>query len=128
MKLLQIATPFVFLLPAVATLGQQTTGKQPRVLCGFDALPPVIQRHLKEEYGSWKVQEPADLSPRARERWKSEKPLECPGIAVGYFESAQTPSYALCSSQRGTPMGDISSLYLARGQGSPTTKPEFLTS
>jgi hypothetical protein len=95
MKLLRMATPLIFLLPAVTTLGQQTTGKQPPVLCRFDSFPPVIRRHLREEYGSWKVQEAADLSPRARERWQSEKPFECPGIAVGYFESAQTPSYAL---------------------------------
>jgi hypothetical protein len=61
----------------------------------LDSLPPVIQRHLREEYGSWTVQEVANLSPRARERWNSEKPLECPGIAVGHFESAQTLSYAL---------------------------------
>jgi hypothetical protein len=94
MKLLRIATPFILLFPVVTTLGQHTAGKQPPVVCRFDSLPAIIQHHLREEYGSWKVQEAADLSPRARERWKSEKPLECPGIAVGYFESTQTPSYA----------------------------------
>ncbi len=95
MKLLRIAMPFIYVLPAVVTFGQQTTDKQRPVLCRFDSLPPVIQRHLMEEYSSWKVQEADNLNPRARERWKSEKPLECPGIAVGYFENAQTPSYAL---------------------------------
>lgn len=90
-----LATPFIFLFPAVVALGQQTTAKQTRLLCRFDSLPPVIQHHLREEYGSWKVQEASDLSPRAHERWKSEKPLERPGIAVGYFESVQTASYAL---------------------------------
>jgi hypothetical protein len=59
------------------------------------SLPPDVQIRLKGEFGSWKVQEPADLSPRAHERWESEKPLQCPGIAVGRFENAKTPSYAV---------------------------------
>jgi len=94
-KLLRIIVPFIFVLRAVPTLGQQTTGKQTPVLCRLDSLPSVIQRHLREEYGSWRIQEAANLSPRARGRWESEKPLECPGIAVGHLESAQTLSYAL---------------------------------
>jgi hypothetical protein len=64
-------------------------------LCKLESLPSEIQNRLKEGYSSWKIQEPTDLSPRAHERWESEKPLECPGIAVGHFESAKTPSYAI---------------------------------
>lgn len=95
MKLLRVVVPFIFVLPAVPTLGQQATAKQAPVLCRLDSLPPAIQSHLREEYGSWKIQEASNLSPRARGRWGSEKPLGCPGIAVGHFESAQTLSYAL---------------------------------
>lgn len=95
MKLLRMATPLIFLLPAAATLGQQATGQQPPSLCRLDSLPLAVQRHLSQDYGSWKVQEVANLGARARGRWESEKPLECPGIAVGYFESAQTLTYAL---------------------------------
>ncbi|HEV2304253.1 MAG TPA: hypothetical protein VGR93_01930 [Candidatus Acidoferrales bacterium] len=95
MKLLRLVVPLIFILPAVPTLGQQATGKQAPVLCRLDSLPSVIQRHLREEYGSWKIQEASNLSPRAKGRWVSEKPLECPGIAIGHFESAQTLSYAL---------------------------------
>jgi hypothetical protein len=58
-------------------------------------LHPDLQSRLKEEFGSWKIQEPADLSPHAHERWESEKPPACPGIAVGKFEDAKTPSYAV---------------------------------
>jgi hypothetical protein len=60
-----------------------------------ESLPSDIQNRLKGEYGSWRIQEPTDLSQRAHERWESEKPLECPGIAVVHFESAKTPSYAI---------------------------------
>ena len=95
MKLLRVVVPFIFMFPAIPALGQQAPGKQAPLLCGLDSLPAAIQRHLREEYGSWKIQETSNLSPRARGRWESEKPLECPGIAAGHFESAQTLSYAL---------------------------------
>jgi hypothetical protein len=94
-KLLRVVVPFIFVLPAAPTLCQQATGKQAPVLCRLDSLPLAIQSHLREEYGSWKIQDASSLSPRARGRWESEKPLGCPGIAVGHFESAQTLSYAL---------------------------------
>jgi len=64
-------------------------------LCALSYLPSEIQNRLKRDFGSWKFQEPADLSQRAREAWEPEKPLACPGIAVGHFESAKTLSYAV---------------------------------
>jgi hypothetical protein len=86
----------MFLLLFTLLLGQGAAGtNQSPALCKVESLPSDIQNRLKEEYGSWKIQEPTDLSQHARERWESEKPLECPGIAVGHFESAKTPSYAI---------------------------------
>src|SRR5271169_1670828 len=63
--------------------------------CALRYLPSEIQNRLKRDFGSWKIQGPADLSPRAHARWDGEKPLECPGIAVGQFENGKTPSYAV---------------------------------
>lgn len=63
--------------------------------CNLGSLPSDIQTRLKSDFSSWKIQQLADLSQRARDRWKSEMPPECPGIAVGYFESAKTLSYAI---------------------------------
>ena len=85
-----------FMPLSVLLCGQGAARANPSpTLCKVESLPSDIQNRLKEEYGSWKIQEPADLSQRARERWESEKPLDCPGIAVGHFESAKTPSYAI---------------------------------
>jgi hypothetical protein len=86
----------MFLLLPALVFGQQTaSANQSPTLCKVGSLPSDIQNRLKESYGSWKIQEPTDLSQRAHERWESEKPLECPGIVVGHFESAKTPSYAV---------------------------------
>lgn len=114
------------MLPVVATPSQQTTGKQPPAICRVDSLPPVIQHHLKEEYGSWKIQEATDLSPRARGRWNSEKPLACPGIAVGYFESAQTPSYALLLVPMGHADADYRFVVFSQRPGQPDYEPRTL--
>ena len=121
-------TPLIFLLPAGLAFGQQPASKQESSFCRLDSLPTAIQHRLKQEYGSWRVQEVANLSQRAHGRWESEKPLRCPGIAVGDFESAQTPSYALLLVPTVNADAGYSSSYLARGQGNPTTKPNFLTS
>jgi hypothetical protein len=102
----------VFLVPALVIARQHSsssaTAKPTHVadLCKPGSLPKDIQSHLKERYSSWKVQEPDYLNSNARERWESEKPLQCPGIAMGHFDSADATSYAvLLTSQSRTGAG-----------------------
>ena len=64
-------------------------------LCRIDSLPPDIRGSMGRLFASWKIQEPADLSPRARTRWGGSRPLTCPGIAGGHFQDAKNASYAL---------------------------------
>ena len=64
-------------------------------LCHIDALPDDVRGSLTRLFGSWKVQETADLSARARTRWGEERPLSCPGIASGHFQDPKSASYAL---------------------------------
>jgi hypothetical protein len=102
MNALRVSVSVAFLLTAALAFGQQ--GSSPSApakptegsaLCKPGSLPADLQSRLKAEFSSCKVQEPADLSPHARERWESEKPLACPGIAVGKFENGKTSSYAV---------------------------------
>lgn len=65
------------------------------LLCRLDVLPEDFKRAVNTRFSSWKIQEPSNLTPSARERWKSEKPLTCPGIAVGEFETPGKSSYAV---------------------------------
>ena len=64
-------------------------------VCKPESLPEDIQNQLRGKFTSWKVQEPVDLSPHAQERWESEKPQKCPGIAIGQFERDKTISYGV---------------------------------
>jgi hypothetical protein len=50
---------------------------------------------LKAQFSSWKIQEPDNLSERARESWESDKPAACPGLATGRFQGSTESSYAL---------------------------------
>lgn len=63
--------------------------------CDLTALPIELQQRLKTEFSSWKIQDASSLTKNARERWQSEKPLACPGIAIGNFENPTRTSYAL---------------------------------
>jgi hypothetical protein len=97
----RVTLSLMFLLTAAPAFAQQGSSPpapakpgEESALCKPGSLPQDVQSRLKSEFGSWKIQEPAALSPRAHERWESEKPLDCPGIAVGQFDSSKTPSYA----------------------------------
>lgn len=63
--------------------------------CNLGSLPSDIQTRLKSDFSSRKIQQLADLSRRASDRWKSESPPGCPGIPVGHFESAKPLSHAI---------------------------------
>ncbi len=65
------------------------------LLCRLDVLPQDFQIYIEKNFSSWKVQEASNLTASARGRWKAEKPLACPGIAVGEFETPGKPSYAV---------------------------------
>ena len=97
MSALRIALSVIFLLPVVGHQGsaKAAQAKQAEAPTLCKPLPSDIQQRLGEEFGSWKIQETKDLSTTARERWKSEKPQQCPGIAVGRFTDGGTLSYAV---------------------------------
>jgi hypothetical protein len=62
--------------------------------CSRANLPPTIERALKRDFPSWRIQNPTDLSPSATKRWTAEKAAACPGVAVGHFLDSMD-SYAI---------------------------------
>jgi hypothetical protein len=63
-------------------------------LCSMASVPSDVQNRLKADFGSWKIQEPENLSDYSRKTWAGRKPLGCPGAAEGLFQSARTRSHA----------------------------------
>ena len=92
----------IFVMTAALVLGQvgspspvPARAAQQPALCNLDSLPSDIQNRLKSDFDSWKIQEPENLSEYTRKTWAGKKPPACPGIAVGLFQSANTPAYGL---------------------------------
>jgi hypothetical protein len=76
-------------------LSPPASGQPRTALCKLETIPSDIKNRLTQEFESWKIQEATDLGPLAHKRWASEKPLACPGIAIGRFDDATRPSYAV---------------------------------
>jgi hypothetical protein len=68
-------------------------GNEPS-LCSPNTLPLELQNRLRRDFAAWRIQEASNLRPRAKGRWGSQKPLECPGIALGRFEGTDK-AYAI---------------------------------
>jgi hypothetical protein len=92
-------------------------GQEEPPSCKLGSLPPDIQNSLKGDFGSWKIQEPENLSDYTRKTWAGKKPPACPGIAVGLFNSAKTPSYALLLVPIGHPDAGYRFLVFSRNAG-----------
>jgi hypothetical protein len=98
----------------------KTTGGP--VACNLGSLPSDIQDRLKADFGSWKIQEPQSLSEHARKTWEGKKPPACPGIAVGLFQSAKTPSYAVLLVPVDRPDAGYRFLVFSRKAGQPSVE------
>jgi hypothetical protein len=61
----------------------------------LEVLPSALQEQLKSEFASWRILEPSDLGRQVAERWNGEKPLRCPGLAIGQFHGGTEASYAV---------------------------------
>ncbi len=63
--------------------------------CDVSALPQEVQRKLEKNYPDWQPERLEHIYEDDRPLWIKVHPNECPGIAVGHFESKTELSYAL---------------------------------
>src|SRR6185312_8868100 len=94
-RALCVALSFNLLLGAAPDLPAASPPNELLGLCRSDTLPQDIRNSLTRNFSAWKIQDPTDLSVRARTRWGEERPLTCPGIAAGHFQDPKAASYAL---------------------------------
>jgi hypothetical protein len=63
MNALKVTFSWMFLLLLALVFGKGAgRANQSPTLCKVESLPSDIQNRLKSDFGSWKIQEPADLS------------------------------------------------------------------
>jgi len=58
-------------------------------------LPQEIQTKLAKNYPDWQPEKLENLDEEDRGLWVKANPKDCPGIAIGHFESKAELSYAL---------------------------------
>ena len=63
--------------------------------CDLSVLPQELRTKLTKEYPDWQPERLENLDEEDRGLWIKAHPTDCPGIAVGHFESKAELSYAL---------------------------------
>jgi hypothetical protein len=63
--------------------------------CDISILPREIQAKLEKNYPDWQPEKLKNLYEDDRHFWTEPHPNDCPGIAIGHFESKTELSYAL---------------------------------
>lgn len=63
--------------------------------CDLSVLPQQIRTNLEKNYPDWQPERLENLYEEDRKLWTDADPKDCPGIAIGHFESKTELSYAL---------------------------------
>ncbi len=63
--------------------------------CDPSVVPKEVQSRLDKDYPDWQVEKLENLDDDDRKLWTNAHPNDCPGIAIGHFESKTELSYAL---------------------------------
>src|SRR5579864_1819658 len=64
-------------------------------ICSLTRLPSAASELLKTKFPLWRAKQISDLDGYDRQLWLETHAKECPGIAVGHFESSENLSYAV---------------------------------
>ncbi len=99
----------IALVGVVGLLGMERTrmtAAQNASPCDGAALPTVVTELLKDKFPQWRPKQVSDIDVDNRQLWlEGPNGKACPGIAIGYFESAQSLSYAFLLVPRSNPNG-----------------------
>jgi hypothetical protein len=60
-----------------------------------NVIPPDAQALIASKFPGWRVKLLSDLGADDHQLWTKAKPRECPGIATGHFEDADSLAYAV---------------------------------
>jgi hypothetical protein len=88
---ISVATFIAFLIIATVS-GVPASAADP---CDTSTLPQEIQSKLEKNYPDWQPEKLENLDEDDRKFWIKAHPNDCPGIAIGHFESKTELSYAL---------------------------------
>ena len=97
-----------------ATSGQSSAA-QTSIVCGEAALPAPVNELLRVKFAGWRRQQLSDLYEDDQKLWTNSHPKECPGFALGHFESADSLSYAVLLLPNSAQQSGYTILVFSRG-------------
>jgi hypothetical protein len=86
------ATTFITFLMVAAVSAVPAKAVDP---CDTSVLPQEVRTKLEKNFADWQPERLENLYEDDRSFWTKAHPNDCPGIAIGHFESKDELSYAL---------------------------------
>ena len=96
-------------------LSAPVSAAQVSMACSEAALPALINELLKAKFPQWRPKQVSDVDAHDRQLWLKTHEKECPGIAVGHFESADRLSYATLLVPKSEPRGGYKIVVISKG-------------
>ena len=115
MKIWLIALSLLIAVSFPNEFSAQTSAAQTSIVCGEAALPAPVNELLRVKFAGWRPQQLSDLYVDDQRLWTDSHPKECPGIAIGYFESADSLSYAVLLLPKSAEQSGYKILVFSRG-------------
>lgn len=81
------------------------------------ALPKPVTRLITLKFPGWRPKQLSDLDADARLVWENRHGPECPGIAVGHFETPDQDSYAVLLVPQSDPVGGFKLVGFDKSRG-----------
>jgi hypothetical protein len=81
------------------------------------ALPKPVVNLMTTRFPGWRPKQLSDLDADARRVWENRHGPECPGIAVGHFESLDQVSYAVLLVPQSDPVGGFKLVEVDKSRG-----------
>jgi hypothetical protein len=85
-----LTTVSLFILSHTSWLSGQTSET-----CSAATLPSATRELLNSKFPLWRAKQISDLGADDQQLWAKAHPKDCPGIAVGHFESSDQVAYAV---------------------------------
>jgi hypothetical protein len=86
--------------------------------CDMTNIPAPVTHDLITEFPRWKVKQISDLDAENQQLWLKAHGTDCPGIAIGHFESTERLGYAILIVPKSEPTGGYKLLIFRKRQTS----------
>ncbi len=101
------------LLLAVLSLGNGAS--QSSATCGDVSVPAPVNALLKAKFSRWRPERVSDLLGDDRKLWLEGHSKECPGVAIGNFETKRSLSYAVLLVPTSEQLGGFQIIVFSKG-------------